>query len=479
MQVVFDSLSRCFGAPNDVSDTQGLQGINTLGAQPLGASKSRRTQSNDQQDQQLQQNNQQPNSQLKHTGIISQQNQQQTRNSQNNSNQEQQLDKRRRGSSRLQDPEWKALFKTVPQHQRSSSCCYSAAANPLEDVQHNSRNKHSEHDHYGNGRSSSSFASNSFGHKDKLQKARQTSNKRKLDIFRSEPKDKRSNPPSSSFASRFLGSESSFNTGAILCFANPIFDSGDDDLTLFRDNNDGDDTITSTLFFDAKYEHVVENGPPIPLYPDQAVPLSEEHDDEIIKIFKAGSIDHQIKSIYCSSRIDVRHNVNAAGGNGKILMPQKIMEVGSKSMADSSNDESSYTGEDYSTTASGKHTTNNSSTAGSIPSSRQQEHDETSTVKSASVIGPLPYFAKTRHNELGIISVATPNSSSEGLPSLKLMSKSSASTQALTPTPSSSDPNLSPKFIKYLDFEGHVVHGDLNEALCTINNDEGRCIGEI
>jgi len=126
------------------------------------------------------------------------------------------------------------------------------------------------------------------------------SNKRKSDIFRnrgleiSKPKP----PPNTSFASNFLGGN--FNAGAILCFANPIDDDEDDEpagkvqrvdssSSVTEHYDDDVDTITSTQFFDAKYEHVVEQKPPLQLFSEFAVLVTEEFDDEIRQIMEAGT----------------------------------------------------------------------------------------------------------------------------------------------------------------------------------------------
>mmetsp|Transcript_7087 Transcript_7087/g.15629 ORF Transcript_7087/g.15629 Transcript_7087/m.15629 type:complete len:467 (-) Transcript_7087:355-1755(-) len=47
-----------------------------------------------------------------------------------------------------------------------------------------------------------------------------------------------------------------------------------------------DDTITSTLYFDQKYSHVVETRPPMPLFHSQMIPCSESKSDELTKIIK-------------------------------------------------------------------------------------------------------------------------------------------------------------------------------------------------
>ncbi|KAL7486031.1 hypothetical protein ACHAW6_011630 [Cyclotella cf. meneghiniana] len=47
-----------------------------------------------------------------------------------------------------------------------------------------------------------------------------------------------------------------------------------------------DDTITSTLYFDQKYSHVVQTRPPMPLFHSQMVPCTDYQSDELTKIIK-------------------------------------------------------------------------------------------------------------------------------------------------------------------------------------------------
>ena len=130
-------------------------------------------------------------------------------------------------------------------------------------------------------------------HRSSLEKARLKTNKRKLDIFRKQPEK-----PSS--LTSFLGSNSGIPR--MLCFANPILDSADDDSRpkLHRGNDFttmDEETITSTLYFDAKYEHIPQNQEPIPLLPEFSVPHSDSNDD-IIQIYNTGS-HKTIQAIYC------------------------------------------------------------------------------------------------------------------------------------------------------------------------------------
>ncbi len=142
-----------------------------------------------------------------------------------------------------------------------------------------------------------SKSSSSLSHKASLEKARTRSNKRKLDIFR--------NVEQPSAFSKFLGGGSQvggFTGGAMLCFANPIFDSTDDDMRILRRRENIDDaaadeeTITSTLYFDAKYEHIVEDRQPMPLYRDYLV-VQNNSSDEIMQMYQSGE-NKRIRSIY-------------------------------------------------------------------------------------------------------------------------------------------------------------------------------------
>lgn len=458
MQLLFDSLSRCFGIPLDPNDQQGPNG---LGAQPLGASNSR----NQSKEQDKSSHN--------------------SRSYDNQHHRHHHPDHHRdHDSLKLHDPEWDNLFETVSQHQRSSACCYSAAANPLEDDQvpdaelEQETLDRAQQQAFGGKHIRSSSSSS---HKDVLRKARRESTKRKLNIFRNENEHKRT-ASSSSFASRLLGSETGFQTGAILCFANPIFDSEDDDVRLYRDDRDGEDTINSTLYFDAKYEHMVENRPPMPLYPEQALRLSETHNDEIVKIYKSGALKHKIKSIYCPSGSSLRSRSNSNGGASSSGAPPSSRHgarPGPRSMADSSSDVDDY--DSISVHSRHRHTAQNYSSNNRGCSPSQQS---TSPI-------PPPLVTKSRQ-ELNVISdwvFSSTGKSSEQLnhdqqqkqiqqlqqqqqeqkqdqmetipPSLKLMNNSSLSTQALTPTPSASDTQLSPKKERCeFDF-GHNVVGQV------------------
>jgi hypothetical protein len=95
-------------------------------------------------------------------------------------------------------------------------------------------------------------------------------------------------PQGNSF-SRFLGNHQ--GVASALCFATPVRDDDDDDDDDAVPLNDADDdstlntcedTITSTLYFDAKYSHLVEKRPPMPLFPHFKVSEEENHIRRIV-----------------------------------------------------------------------------------------------------------------------------------------------------------------------------------------------------
>lgn len=60
------------------------------------------------------------------------------------------------------------------------------------------------------------------------------------------------------------------------------------DLTSRADMGE-EDTITSTLYFDQKYAHVIQTRPPMPLFASQAVPCENYHSDDLTRIIKKKS----------------------------------------------------------------------------------------------------------------------------------------------------------------------------------------------
>lgn len=236
-----------------------------------------------------------------------------------------------------------------------------------------------------------------------ISKARTKSNKRKNDIFRTVSESDSKTSGNISFASRLLG-DNSFATGAMLCFANPIVDEDEDSFTNREIiANEDDETITSTVIFDAKYEHIVEDQPPLALYSDFSVSPTMS----IAQIFKSGS-HKSIKSIQYSQQIHTSTQ-NTSIANNQVNRGKKADKTISlySSSGDSTEDDDECQ-----------------------KLEEQREHYRTATAvaddeKETAIPSSKPEF-----------SLAV-NSSEEGQSSMKLATKSSLSTAALTPVCSS------------------------------------------
>lgn len=243
-----------------------------------------------------------------------------------------------------------------------------------------------------------------------MEKLRTKSNKRKLDIFRTNSDDSKKSG-NSSFASRFLG-DSSFATGAILCFANPIIDEEDEAVQIHRVSNacEDDETVTSTLYFDAKYEHIIEDQPPQPLYTEFAVtsPMS------IAQIFKTGS-HKTIKSIqYCQQSPPRPPATARLANNEGAITTGADNTISLYSSSDDSSDDDEVA---------------------------QQDEVNTNKLK-ADISGGDNSFDTISKTEYHFSN----HSGEQEHPALKLASKSSLSTAALTPVCSSrSSTSLSPQ----------------------------------
>ena len=250
-----------------------------------------------------------------------------------------------------------------------------------------------------------------------FEKARHESIRRKLDIFRKSPEKHYS-------FSTFLGPNSALPQ--MLCFANPIFDSTDDDAKFNPENNDfttDEETIASTVYFDAKHEHLTERCQPIPLMPEFSVPHSDSNDD-IIQIFNNGT-HKTVKAIFYGQ-------------------PNSLPPDASTSMMDD--------------------TSSCSESSQAIMSFSEQqfleEHVDCSPVIASCI--PYPPMCRSR-NELDTVEEMM--KANEHPPGLKLMSKSSNSTVLLTPVNSSK--SLSPRQRRYGErfMEGGECNGHLEKRL--------------
>ena len=472
MQLLVDSLSRCFGIPLHSNNDNNRK--TSLGAQPLGESKSRAQSDEDETDNQYVHETDNNTQKKKVLNVISSHRQ------------------RRRNNRRF-----------------ASACCHNPSTNMIYDEDDDGLGQLSLSSNRYHNQNVTSMSSLSLEvQKDVLRKARNESTKRKLDIFRTDhpttqpPKlqSSKRNTSTSSFASRFLNSvgrnsESSLTSpttaGAILCFANPIFDSEDDhDARLFHSGNnnendrDGEDTITSTLYFDAKYEHVAQNaGPPVPLWSDQALVLDDEHDDAIVKMYESGSIKHDIKSIsinrsYTGSRRG--HGENSDVPSPPPFEQQNTSYPRPKAISDSrSDDTDEFINLHCDQNGSSTQYNENDIISSSQEQCKQQQQQQQqckiqsygtddgflsaaqqtaiSTMTSCgSTMSPLlssPFPSKSRQ-DLDVISdkafskfntTSGDQGDSNHLPSLRLMNNSSLSSHALTPVNSAGDGYSSPR----------------------------------
>ena len=247
-----------------------------------------------------------------------------------------------------------------------------------------------------------------------IAKAKSKSKKRKHDIFRPMVEDE---TDTRTFASRFI--DNNFRGGnAILCFARPILDEDEAHCLSLRRSSPSmpdDDTITSTLYFDAQYEHVVQNQAPVPLHTEFLVPLDGEK-DTILNIYLSGS-HKTIQSIRCSSTKSL-----------------PILGTERQSIVDDASSESSSVHSETSETESGTQYTG-SQTCESKQSSKQSKNTATSSLSAAANVVfssiPTPPLCNTRNSALATISDCG-NESDQ-----KLNSKSTSETALLTPVCSS------------------------------------------
>lgn len=123
---------------------------------------------------------------------------------------------------------------------------------------------------------------------------RKTTADRQAEIFRCRA------TPNPSFASRLLASDAVFKA---LCFANPVHDcnitmnygkKGNDNdgtgiCTMPSEHSVAEETMTSTVCFENKFNHQTENRPPMPLFNRFKVDCDEIKDNELISIVNSGS----------------------------------------------------------------------------------------------------------------------------------------------------------------------------------------------
>jgi hypothetical protein len=104
---------------------------------------------------------------------------------------------------------------------------------------------------------------------------------RRDEIFRTRGFEQREKPePTPNSFSRFLSSQ---NVANALCFATPVHEEGEANEILKTESdcatlNTCEDTVTSTLFFERKYAHIVEHRPPMPLFNQFKVSTHESNE---------------------------------------------------------------------------------------------------------------------------------------------------------------------------------------------------------
>jgi len=139
---------------------------------------------------------------------------------------------------------------------------------------------------------------------------RKSPSSRRDDIFRTR------GPPTPAGASSSKGSSLSkfFSNSAALCFATPIHDDSspqtpsEEEVPLNLNGSEDNTTVTSTLYFDNKYSHVVENRPPMPLFDQFKV---KSHHDELCRIVATDS-HNSLKMIRLMEDIAEEPPINTA-----------------------------------------------------------------------------------------------------------------------------------------------------------------------
>lgn len=257
VQALLDSLSRCFGAPGSVGHHPG-----SVVGEPLNINANEVTTDN------------------------------RRRNNRHVEEGDAQALRRRQGRAlglELHDQEWDALFdREVSPHNNDHSS--------------NNNNNHKEENE--DKCNSKMVPDMDVGYADVLAKAKEAAKParhatprksaidKKADIFRSK------SVPNPSFASRLLGTDVVVKA---LCFANPVHDCsgttnrGNDDIlsqsNTYDNNtvNTAEDTITSTICFENKYNHQQETRPPMPLFNRYKVECNDWRDNVLLGIVSSGS----------------------------------------------------------------------------------------------------------------------------------------------------------------------------------------------
>lgn len=176
----------------------------------------------------------------------------------------------------LQDKEWDALFQHDTKPKQQKPLKYQHSANP--DLE------------YARAVAQAKLVANQPARRSQQRKStkRKTPATRRDEIFRSrrlDPPNKAPEQPQGTSFSRFLNNHQ--GVANALCFATPIRDEEDEAVPLHEPDDDStlntcEDTVTSTIYFDSKFSHLVEKRPPMPLFPHFKVSEEENHIRRIV-----------------------------------------------------------------------------------------------------------------------------------------------------------------------------------------------------
>lgn len=186
---------------------------------------------------------------------------------------------------------------------------------------------------------------------------------------------------------------------------------------------DDEETVTSTLYFDAKYAHVVETHPPLALYPTFRVGKEEN----LVDIFQSGS-HKTITSIFCRNK--------GIGSRSRVDHPPPPPTKKRSKMQSMADETMDYYDDDYDEDEKEEKRNENDAGYG-----EEERFTEDENVRRNSPFDCHP-------NDLDVIAALTRSkdrNDTVDMRNMKLMSNSSQSTAALTPVCSSrSHASMSP-----------------------------------
>lgn len=283
MQTVLDSFCRCFGAPEAIPRPDGSGGHDNSN------------------------NNTNSNNSINNVNDLHHQYRHQQEDSIVDSSTSRSDVKRRTDRLELQDKQWDELFEKASCTPRSGVVeTATASTAAMDNTNPDAMDCNTREDlEYAQALAKVKLAANPSRHRSSHKRKRPA--KSRDEIFRHRrfeeahattthynPKPKTAQP--STPFSRFLSGQGVVANA--LCFATPIRDTDEEPTTVAvqqesNDNSDAntlntcEDTITSTLYFDSKYAHVVQSQPPMPLF--NQFKVDDRHEDELRRIVASDS----------------------------------------------------------------------------------------------------------------------------------------------------------------------------------------------